>query len=116
MLGLWVFLGGGAGSVLRWWVAGLFPGPWGTVCVNVLGSVMLAFLMHPGHALSEPWRLALGTGMMGGFTTYSSFNLDLLAALQAGAWAQAGLTLLSTVGACLAGGAMGWALAGVLRA
>jgi CrcB protein len=112
MAAIWVFLGGGTGAVLRWWLSGLAASPWGTMGVNILGSAMLAGLMHPEVGLQDPWKLALGTGLMGGFTTYSTFNLDVWMALQSGDTWRAGVTLLGTVFGCLLGAALGWALAG----
>ncbi len=109
--GLFVFLGGGTGAVLRWWLAALLPAPWGTVVVNVIGSAVLAALLHEATALPEPWRLALGTGMMGGFTTYSTFNHDVLTALHRGEILHAALVAGTTLVACLGGAAVGWWLA-----
>lgn len=112
MDGLWVFLGGGTGAVLRWVLAALLPAPWGTMLVNVLGSAVLAGLMHPAVGLQGSWRLALGTGLLGGFTTYSTFNLDVLTAVQAGELQRAAVTAVGTLVGCLAGGAVGWWVAG----
>lgn len=114
MPALWVFVGGGTGAVLRWGVGLLVPAPWGTVLVNLIGSFLLAIFMHPSLGLDAGWRLLLGTGMMGGFTTYSTFNLDTLAALQRGAWGMAALQVGVTVLGAIAGGLAGWALAPLL--
>lgn len=108
-----VFLGGGTGAVLRWWVSAWWPAPWGTLLVNVLGSAALAALMHPSLGVAPAWRLAVGTGLLGGFTTYSTFNLEVLGAVQAGEFQRAGLTVLGTWLGCLGGGALGWWLAGL---
>lgn len=114
MNALWVFVGGGIGATVRWWLAALAPAPWGTVGVNVLGSALLAGLLHPQVGLSDPMRLLLCTGMMGGFTTYSTFNFDVLAALQAGNVGQAMTTIVVTVITCLLAGLGGWFIAGRL--
>lgn len=114
---LLVFLGGGAGAVVRWTVSLVVPGAVGTLLVNVLGSALLAGLAHPHGGLdlaAHPWRLALMTGALGGFTTYSTFNLDVMSLLQAGQPARAGLLALGTLVSCLAAGALGWAIAGGL--
>lgn len=108
---LWVFLGGGTGAVIRWWVSGLHPSPWPTLAVNVAGSLLLAFLLHPATGLTPAWRLGLGTGLMGGLTTYSTFNYEVLTALQNGEPGKAVMLVVATVTACLVGGAAGWALA-----
>ena len=114
MNAIWVFLGGGMGAVLRWGLTSVAPAPWGTVGVNVLGSAILAGLLHPSVGLSDPAKLLLCTGMMGGFTTYSTFNLDVLSALQAGQAGAALATLLSTVVICLVAGSAGYVVAGRL--
>lgn len=111
MNGLWVFLGGGTGAVLRWLLSGLLPAPWGTMAVNVAGSFLLAALLHPSTELSDPARLVFATGMMGGFTTYSTFNHDVLTALQSGAYGHAALVAFGSLLGCLVGGALGWWLA-----
>jgi fluoride exporter len=80
-----VFLGGGIGAALRHSVnlaAARLLGtafPFGTLTVNVVGSVvmglMAAWFAFEG-GLSQHWRLFLTTGMLGGFTTFSTFSLD----------------------------------------
>jgi CrcB protein len=73
--------------------------------------------MHVGlHTtlISPTVRLVLGTGVMGGFTTYSTFNHETLQFLQEGAWLLAGLNVGATLLVCLAGGALGMAAARLL--
>jgi CrcB protein len=80
-----VFLGGGVGAALRHGVnlaAARLLGtgfPFGTLTVNVLGSLvmglMVAWFAFEGSP-SQHWRLFLTTGMLGGFTTFSTFSLD----------------------------------------
>ncbi|HET9315661.1 MAG TPA: CrcB family protein, partial [Vicinamibacteria bacterium] len=82
---LLVCLGGAVGTGARYLVsmaalrllgAGF---PYGTLTVNVLGSFLLGAIMHVGVTttlLSPTARLVLATGVMGGFTTYSSFNYE----------------------------------------
>jgi CrcB protein len=117
---VYVFFGGAFGSVARYLVAvgaeKLLPDnfPWGTFTVNVAGSALLGALLAAatGEAprLSPEARLLLGTGVMGGFTTYSTFNAEVLRALQAGAPGRAGVYLAATVAVCLAGAWAGWSL------
>ena len=73
--------------MLRWSFGLAFPQPWATVAVNVIGSFVLAFLSHPALGVGDSWRVALCTGAMGGFTTYSTFNFQLFGALHEHAWA-----------------------------
>lgn len=84
---LLVFLGGGIGSVLRHGVnmaAGRWLGagfPWGTLFVNVVGSTVMGLLVawfafRAGAGWTQHMRLFLTTGVLGGFTTFSTFSLD----------------------------------------
>ena len=116
---LWVCLGGAAGTGARyltsvWALRVLGPGfPYGTLIVNVIGSFLLGAVMHVGlttDLLSPTLRVALASGVMGGFTTYSSFNHETLQYLQAGRWGLAAANLAVTVLACLLAGVLGlWA-------
>lgn len=85
---LLVFVGGGLGAAARHGVnltAARLIGvsfPWGTVIVNVVGSLLMglivAFLAFRAHAgWSQHARLFLTTGVLGGFTTFSAFSLDV---------------------------------------
>jgi fluoride exporter len=119
----WVCLGGAVGSGLRYLAVlatvrafGL-TFPFGTLAVNLLGSALLGALVQlaPGSALSPELRTALGVGLLGGFTTYSTFNLELLALIQQG---RAGLALAYGAGTLLGGlaaGLSGIALARTLQ-
>jgi CrcB protein len=117
---LLVCAGGAAGSGARFLVgAGLArwlgpAHPWGTLAVNLGGSFLISLVMdlsvHYGVVPAE-LRLLLAAGVLGGFTTYSSFNYEVLAYLQRGLWGQGGLYLLATVLGCLAAGMAGMAAA-----
>jgi CrcB protein len=88
--------------------------PFGTLAVNVVGSFLLAGLMCIGTettVMPPTLRLALTTGVMGGFTTYSTFSYETMKLLQSGAWAIGCLNVLSTIFGCLAACMLGWALA-----
>lgn len=112
--------GGAVGSMLRYLVAVMAQRwlpqsfPWGTFLVNVVGSAALGAILAAAASetprLSPEARLLLGTGVMGGFTTYSTFNAEVLKALHDGAWLSAGVYLVATVAGCLAAAAAGWAL------
>jgi fluoride exporter len=82
--------------------------PWGTLAVNVLGCFLLALLMQaPAALIPAGQRAVLAVGLLGGFTTYSSFNQDTLAYGSTGEWLLAGANLGGTLLACLCAGALG---------
>jgi CrcB protein len=92
-----VAVGGAAGSALRYLVSLIFMGvgwPWGTVLVNILGSLVMGVLA--GSGLSPQARLFWMTGVLGGFTTFSAFSLETMALWERAHWegvAYVGLTL-----------------------
>lgn len=117
---LWVCLGSAVGGGARYLVSGWAAEalgaafPYGTLAVNFLGSFLLASLMFAGleaAVISPTLRLALTTGMMGGFTTYSTFSYETMRYLQDGAWAIAIANVLVTIVGCLAACMLGWAAA-----
>jgi CrcB protein len=122
---LWICLGGAAGTGARYllslWIFRLTgPGfPYGTLAVNVIGSFLLGFILQfslTTESMSPTLRLALTTGVMGGFTTYSTFNAETLGFLREGAWGMGLAYLGSTVAACLAAGTLGFLSARLLVA
>ncbi|MGB8332030.1 MAG: CrcB family protein, partial [Polyangiales bacterium] len=60
-------------------------------------------------------RLFLGTGVMGGFTTYSAFNLESIGLMQAGSWGRAALYMSGTAAVCLVAGALGVVVGRAIR-
>jgi len=100
--GLAVAAGGALGAWLRHQTSRLFltaigPAsasafPWATLTVNVLGSaamgLLVGWLARHGDG-GEPWRLLLGVGVLGGFTTFSSFALEFAVFVERGALALA---------------------------
>jgi len=116
---LLVCAGGALGSGARFLVsAGLLRAfgegfPHGTLLVNLAGSFLLAVVMTvslTGEAISQELRLFLGAGILGGFTTYSSFNYELIAMAAGGQPALAALYAAGTFLGCLVAGAAGVAL------
>jgi CrcB protein len=117
---IWIALGGALGTVARYELDGWIQNrlgtafPYGTLVVNVVGSFLLVFLMHVGlrtELLPPTLRVALATGVLGGFTTYSTFNYETLRFFQNGAMALGALNLAATVLGCLSAGLLGWAAA-----
>jgi CrcB protein len=117
---LYVALGGALGSVARYAVALALRGPaatfpFATLAVNVLGSTligMLAALLPPDATVP---RVFLMAGVLGGFTTMSSFSLEVVVLLAQGRWPVAALYLASSLLGCIFGCAVGHALGGGLR-
>jgi fluoride exporter len=116
---LLVFLGGGLGASLRHAVnvtcakciGTAFP--YGTFIINISGSTVMGliagYLAFKGAA-SQPWRLFLMTGILGGYTTFSAFSLDTALLYERGALGLAALYVLGSVGLSIAGLFAGLAL------
>jgi CrcB protein len=119
-----IFLGSGVGGVARYVLAGLVQGacgsgfPFGTLVVNVTGCLAMGFLATlfaglggPMTGMREEYRLAILVGVLGGYTTFSSFSRETLTLLQEGQWPAALLNITLSNVLCLIGVWAGWALA-----
>lgn len=109
-------LGGGARYVMSVWIARALGSvfPYGTVAINTLGSFLISVIMYLAVAknvIGEDLRLALTTGVLGGFTTYSAFNYETISLVQRGDPMLAALNVAATVIVCLLAGALGMGLA-----
>jgi len=111
-IALWVALGGALGSVARYWCSGLVAStmgetfPWGTLIVNVSGSLVIGFIATvsgpDGRFLIPPEaRQFMMVGILGGFTTFSSFSLQTLTLARDGQWLLAGANVVGSVVLCL---------------
>jgi len=116
---LLICLGGAVGTAARYGVGGLAARwwgtefPYGTLIVNVTGSFLIGFIQQVGLntlAFSDTVRLVLTIGVMGGYTTYSSFSYETLRLAEQGSWLSALLNVVLTTGLCLALCALGLAL------
>jgi len=107
---LLVFLGGGLGATARYGLQGavyritgtVFP--YGTLVVNVLGSFLIGFLMaffEDRFIVNPSLRVFLTIGILGGFTTFSSFSYETIALLRDGSFAAALANIASSVLLCL---------------
>jgi len=114
---LWVALGAAVGAPARYltdravqgWHDSVFP--WGTLTVNLIGSFLLGLLTALGASLSPAVGAALGTGLCGALTTYSTFSYEILRLLEN----RATFYAVSYVVASLLGGfgavGLGWIMA-----
>ena len=119
-----VFLGGGTGSVLRWWLGMKFNPmhhaiPIGTLTANLLG----AFIIGAGLAwfnrltdIDPMWKLLITTGFCGGLTTFSTFSAEAFHLLQRGALGWLGAHLLLHVLGSVLMTWVGFSLFNALRA
>jgi CrcB protein len=116
---LLICLGGAVGTGARYLLGGLVARalgpdfPYGTLLINVLGSIMVGLIQEVGLStlvIPDTWRLVLTIGVMGGFTTYSSFSYETLRLAEAGSWVAASAYVVFTTTFCLAGCALGLAL------
>jgi CrcB protein len=116
---LLVFVGGGLGATLRHIVNLICARcigtefPWGTFIINITGSTVMgliaAYLTFKGEA-SQPWRLFLMTGILGGYTTFSAFSLDAVLLYERGELGLAAVYVLGSVVLSIAGLFAGFAL------
>jgi CrcB protein len=108
-------LGGALGALARWGVATALPSspgswPWATLLVNLTGCLVIGVLLAviPARFPTAHWpRPLLAVGVCGGYTTYSTFAVDVVRLSDAGAWAvAAAYVLVSVVGgaACVLAG------------
>lgn len=112
--------GGAIGSLLRFWMSnGVYAllgrgFPYGTLAVNVLGSLVMGFLyivMIERMAVAAEWRAFALVGLLGAFTTFSAFSIETLNLLEQADYAKAVVNMTASVLACV-----GAALVGVIIA
>tara|TARA_B100000959_G_scaffold75199_1_gene79855 strand:+ start:9824 stop:10198 length:375 start_codon:yes stop_codon:yes gene_type:complete len=115
-----IAIGGAAGSVLRYGVSqGIHTlvgrgFPWGTLVVNSLGSLLVGFIfvyLVERSAVSEVLRAALFIGLLGGFTTFSTFSLETLVLIEEASYLKAVINIFISVVLCLGGAWLGMTLA-----
>jgi CrcB protein len=113
-----VAIGGVAGAQARY-ALGLLDRhsaqqfPWMTLVINAVGCLLIGAVIAGLGRAARPPRLArplVGTGLLGGFTTFSTFSVDIVVLVDAGCWGRAAGYLLATVVACLLGVVAGTAL------
>ncbi len=110
-MSLWLIigLGGFIGAILRYWISGWIQSeivtfPLGTLGVNFLGSLLLAFIMYTSEYrgfFGMETRIFLTIGVLGSFTTMSTFSFESMKLLEQNQYILFGLNLVGTVTICL---------------
>jgi fluoride exporter len=86
-----IFIGGGLGASLRYWLSGFIPKwagssfPYGILAVNIIGCFFIGFLMstmEDRFMVNPTLRIFLTIGILGGFTTFSTFSYETIAMLR----------------------------------
>jgi CrcB protein len=100
---------GAAGVLTRYGVTqalGATAAPWSVLAINVVGSFLLGLLA--GAGAGEDARLVAGVGFLGGFTTFSTFSLDVFADLESGRPGRAAAYVALSVLLGVGGAGLGW--------
>ena len=109
---VYIAAGGATGALMRYWMSNgvyAFLGrgfPYGTLTVNVVGSLFMDFcyvFMIERMDVSVEWRAALMIGLLGAFTTFSTFSIETLNLLESGEQLKAALNILLSVTLCIIG-------------
>ena len=118
---LLVSVGGALGACARFWLSGAVARlvgatfPWGTLTVNVTGALAIGVLaggVLTAEGVPDAWReawLGLVVGVLGSYTTVSSFSLQTLALARAGEWGGAALNVVASLCLCLSAALAGHA-------
>ncbi|HET6161474.1 MAG TPA: fluoride efflux transporter CrcB [Dongiaceae bacterium] len=112
VIALWVALGSALGGVVRYWCSGVIARhfgetfPWGTLTVNVAGSFLIGLIatlsgVDGRFIIPAEARQFLMVGILGGFTTFSSFSLQTLTLARDGQWLLVGANIVGSVVLCL---------------
>lgn len=123
---VWVAVGSALGGMARYGISGLaarYMGqsfPWGTLIVNVAGSMIIGFLATLAapdgrFLLSSGSRVFLLVGVCGGFTTFSSFSIETLNLARDGEWLWASANIVLSLIICLAAVWLGHAGAAIFN-
>ena len=112
--------GGALGALFRYWVSNgvhLVVGrsfPYGTLTVNVIGSLCIGLLyvfFNERFEVAAPWRALMMVGVLGAFTTFSTFSVETLNLIESGQFVRAMLNMLLSVVLCVAAAGLGVLLA-----
>ena len=104
--------GGAIGSLFRFWLStGVYAlvgreFPYGTLTVNVIGSILMGLLyvfLYERMDLGTEWRAGILIGLLGAFTTFSTFSIETLNLIEAGEQIRAGINIIISVSLCISG-------------
>lgn len=107
-----VFLGGGIGAASRYWLSGVVYQklgngfPYGTLGVNALGCLLVGVLMtamEERFLMNPSFRIFFAIGILGGFTTFSTFSFETISLLRDGQFLYASVNILVSLLTCLFG-------------
>lgn len=115
-------LAGGIGASARMLLDGLIrsrvsgPAPWGTIAINVSGSLVLGLLtgLASAQMLPEEWHLIIGTGFLGGYTTFSTASFETIRLIQERKWALSLFNGLGTLVMATAAAVLGLGVGGLV--
>ncbi|HEY3780516.1 MAG TPA: fluoride efflux transporter CrcB [Fimbriimonadaceae bacterium] len=121
---LLVGCGGFLGANARYWLGGMISGrvspgfPWGTFIINVTGSFVIGIIMASiiGFNWGRPWQLLLVTGILGGYTTFSSFSYESIQLVLGRSYLYAAYYIFGSVILSLVGTMLGIIVARLLGA
>ncbi len=111
--------GGATGALLRYWLStGVYSilgrgFPYGTLVVNIVGSLLMGLLyvfLFERMDVSTEWRAGLVIGLLGAFTTFSTFSIETLNLIEAGEQLKAGMNIILSVTLCILGCWLGMVL------
>lgn len=105
MVWLYIAVGGAVGAVARYGLSGWvhdragFGFPWGTLAVNLLGCLLIGFALRALEAIQvgADTRALVAVGLLGSFTTFSTFGYETMAMLEDGGWGRAGAYTAASV-------------------
>lgn len=107
---LFIAAGGAIGALMRFWLSGGIHNllgrdfPYGTLTVNVIGSLamgLLYVLLYERMNISPEWRAGILIGILGAFTTFSTFSIETLNLIEAGEHIKAVSNILLSVTLCV---------------
>lgn len=114
---IWVFVGGGLGSMLRYFISSFmskynYDFPWATLTANFFATIILGYFLALSISgdLSELKKAMIMTGFCGGFSTFSTFSVENFQMVQQGQYGYAVINILASVGICLIGAFIGYRL------